>query len=104
MGRLNMTRELELGCFSIGFCDAIDSQTLRAMAAVSESATVCVLDDWSQPWNLCYPKKDWQPRDGETFYKAGGNPPAQSGGRAGDSFGGGQVNDRFRQADTHFLR
>ena len=71
MGRLNMTRELELGCFGIGFCDAIDSQTLRAMAAVSESATVRILDDWSQPWNLCYPVNAWQPRDGETFYKAG---------------------------------
>ena len=70
MGRLKYTWR-SLDCFSIGFCDAIDSQTLRAMAAVSESATVRILDDWSQPWNLCYPVNAWQPRDGETFYKAG---------------------------------
>lgn len=75
MGRLNMTRaqQLKLSCFSTGFCEAVDSQTLRAMVSVSESATVSVLDDWSQPWDLCYPvnAKEWRPRDGETFYKAG---------------------------------
>lgn len=74
MGRLNMTRKLKLSCFIDGFLEAVDSQTLRAMVSVSESATVRVLDDWSQPWDLCYPvnaKKEWQPRDGETFCKAG---------------------------------
>ena len=74
MGRLKMTRAQQLSCFSTGFIKAVDSQTLRAMVSVSESATVRILADWSQPWDLCYPvnaKKEWQPRDGETFYKAG---------------------------------
>lgn len=64
----------DLNCFTTGFLEAVDSETLHKLIAISESALVAVLGDWSQPWDLCYPvsaKKEWQPRKGETYYKAG---------------------------------